>query len=143
MLAGTAETVPASKILLVGTKSGTPFAMKDREGHWEVVSIALWKMIADRLGLRYRFQEYDLKTLLENTKNKHLDVAIAAIAITGEGERRFDFSHNHYTIGLSISVLQKDSPGQQIHLHLKSLSCLLRVPVKPVGMQYLVGDPPK
>lgn len=111
VLAGAAETVPASKILLVGTKVAPPFAMKDREGHWEGISIALWKMIADRLGLRYRFQEYDLKSLLENTENKHLDVAIAAITITGERERRFDFSHSYYTTGLSIAVPQKDSQG--------------------------------
>lgn len=106
-----AETVPSPKTLLVGIKVAPPpfFSMKDSEGHREGISMAFWKMIAVRLGLRYRFQEYDLKSLLENTENKHLDVAIAAIAITGERERRFDFSHSYYATGLSIAIPQKDS----------------------------------
>jgi len=103
-------TLP-NKVLLVGTKVAPPFAMKDREGQWEGISIELWKMIAKQLGLQYQFREYDLKSLLESTANKSLDVAIAAITITGERERKFDFSHSYYTTGLSIAVPQKDSQG--------------------------------
>jgi len=106
-----AEVPSSDKVLLVGTKVAPPFAMKDRKGHWEGISIELWKMIAKQLGLQYQFREYDLKSLLESAESKSLDVAIAAITITGERERKFDFSHSYYTTGLSIAVPQKDSRG--------------------------------
>ena len=96
--------------LLVGTKVAPPFAMKDKHGQWEGISIDLWSLIAKRLDIEYEYKEYDLKTLLKNVENKKLDIAIAAITITADREKKFDFSHSYYTTGLSIATLKH---GQQ------------------------------
>ena len=107
-----ATEVPSSdKVLLVGTKVAPPFSMKDREGHWEGMSIELWELISKQLGLKYQLQEHTLKSLLQGVEEKRLDVAIAAITITSERERKFDFSHSYYTTGLSIAVPRGDSQG--------------------------------
>lgn len=97
--------------LLVGTKIAPPFAMKDKDGKWEGISIELWGLIAKRLDLQYRFQEHNLKSLLDGVTNKDLDVAIAAITITGDRERRFDFTHSYYTTGLGIAVSNSTTNG--------------------------------
>ena len=107
-----AADMPSSdKVLLVGTKVAPPFSMKDREGRWEGMSIELWGLISKRLGFQYRFQEHTLKSLLQGVEEKRLDAAIAAITITSERERKFDFSHSYYTTGLSIAVPRGDSQG--------------------------------
>jgi len=110
-LACSAEVSSPSSILLVGTKVAPPFAMKDKEGHWEGISIELWDLIAKRLGLVYRFEERTLKTLLDGVESRQLDVGIAAITITADRENRFDFSHSYYTTGLSIAIPKKDTEG--------------------------------
>ena len=102
---------PSDKVLLVGTKIAPPFAMKDREGHWEGISIELWKLIAKRLEIQYQFSEETLKTLLQGVAEKRLDVGIAAITITAKREKAFDFTHSYYTTGLSIAVPKKNSSG--------------------------------
>jgi ABC-type amino acid transport substrate-binding protein len=106
-----ADTNSTTQPLLVGTKIAPPFAMKDKEGHWEGISIELWDLIAQRLHLTYTLQEHTLKTLLDSTADAKLDVAIAAITITGERENRFDFSHSYYTTGLSIAIPKNSTEG--------------------------------
>ena len=41
--------------LLIATKEAPPFAMKQQDGTWRGISIDLWRRIAERLHLRYRF----------------------------------------------------------------------------------------
>ena len=102
---------PANKTLLVGTKVAPPFAMKDKEGKWEGMSIELWDLIAKRLDLEYELKEHTLKSLLDSVAEKKLDVGIAAITITAEREKKLDFTHSYYTTGLSIAIPKKSSAG--------------------------------
>jgi len=95
--------------LKVGTKVTPPFAMKDKEGHWEGISIELWERIAQNLKLDYIFVEQeDIKHLLSAVEDASLDVGIAAITITAQRETQFDFSHSYYTTGLGIAVPKKE-----------------------------------
>jgi len=43
--------------LLIATKEAPPFAMKQQDGTWRGISIDLWRRMAERLHLRYRFSE--------------------------------------------------------------------------------------
>jgi polar amino acid transport system substrate-binding protein len=45
--------------LIVATKDAAPFAMKGSDGSWQGISIDIWRHLADRLHLRYRFIEVD------------------------------------------------------------------------------------
>jgi len=95
------------KTLLVGTKESPPFSMRDPDGNWTGISIDLWRQIAEELNLTYEFHELDLKQLLNGVKNRSLDVAAAALTITPEREKNFDFTHAYYSTGLGIAVASK------------------------------------
>ncbi len=99
-----AQDSRSNKTLIVGTKIAPPFAMKAEDGHWEGISIELWDRIAQKLDINYEWQEHNLKSLLSGISDTSLDAGIAAITITSEREKHFDFSHSYYSTGLSIAV---------------------------------------
>jgi polar amino acid transport system substrate-binding protein len=93
--------------LMVGTKEAPPFAMKSADGTWAGISIDLWRQIATDLNLKYEFRETDLKGLLDGVASGSLDVAVAALTITPEREKAFDFTHPFHTTGLGIAMAWK------------------------------------
>ncbi len=97
--------------LIIGTKIAPPFAMKTADGHWEGISIELWEQIAKKIGLHFKWQEHNLRSLLNGVSSSNLDAGIAAITITSEREKDFDFSHSYYSTGLSIAVPKKSNNG--------------------------------
>ena len=90
--------------LIVGTKIAPPFSMKKPNGQWYGVSIDLWKEIAKKLNLHYKFQEDTLDGLIDKIKNKKIEVAIAAITVSAKREHFADFSNGYYTEVLSIAI---------------------------------------
>ena len=93
--------------LIVGTKEAPPFSMKTSDGQWTGLSIELWRQIAAELNFRFEFKELTLKQLLEGVTDGSLDAAVAALTITSEREKNFDFTHAFYTTGLGIAVAAK------------------------------------
>jgi len=90
--------------LVIGTKVAPPFAMKASNGKWEGVSIDLWKEIAKKLNLNYKFEENSLSGLMNKIKNREIEIAIAAISVTAKREKFADFSNGYYTEELSIAI---------------------------------------
>jgi len=95
---------PPSRTLIVGTKEAPPFAMKNPQGIWTGISIDLWHKIAEDLNIAYKFQEMDLRGLLDGVANGSLDAAVSALTVTTEREKLLDFSHPYYVTGLGIAV---------------------------------------
>ena len=102
--AGSAPSGVPTRELVVGTKVAAPFAMKGPDGRWTGISIDLWREIAQRLGLRYRFVERPLAGLIDGVADRSLDAAVAAITVTADREARLDFSQPYYASGLGIAV---------------------------------------
>ena len=102
-------------LLIVGTKSAPPFAMRNKQGEWEGISIELWKEIAKDLNLKYKFKEQNLTSMLKGVEEGRLNLAIAAITITPQREEAFDFTHCYYTTGLTIAI-QKENKSEIITL---------------------------
>jgi len=96
-----------NNVLIVGTKSAPPFAMRNEQGEWEGISIELWREIAKDLNLKYKFKEQNLTSMLNGVADGSLDVAVAAITVTYEREKKFDFTHCYYTTGLTIAVVKE------------------------------------
>ena len=92
------------KKLLVGTKEAPPFSFKDQAGQWQGISIELWRTIAEENNWPFELLEYDLPGLLQAVEKGEIDVALAALTVTAEREKKFDFSHAFYTTGLGIAV---------------------------------------
>src|ERR1700688_2170210 len=91
--------------LVIGTKEAAPFAMKAADGSWSGISIDLWRRIADDLHLHYRLaEEADVQALIDGVAAGRVDMAGAALAVTGERERVLDFTQAFYVTGLGIAV---------------------------------------
>lgn len=92
------------RALVIGTKEAPPFAMKDANGEWEGLSIELWRRVAGRLRVPFRFEEASLDELISGTQAHRFDAALAAITVTPERERQVDFSQPYFVTGLGIAV---------------------------------------
>ncbi len=102
--AQTPTQAPAKKVLIVGTKEAPPFAMKNPDGSWRGISIELWRDIARDLHVDYEFRETTLTGLFNGVQSGEYDLAIAAISITADREKLFDFTQPYYNSGLGIAV---------------------------------------
>jgi polar amino acid transport system substrate-binding protein len=95
----------ADRELVIGTKEAAPFAFKSPRGSWRGISIDLWRHIAERLNLNYRFAEAaSIDDLIDGTASGRYDAAIAAITITSGRAKLVDFGQPFYETGLGIAV---------------------------------------
>ncbi|MBR0869186.1 transporter substrate-binding domain-containing protein [Bradyrhizobium tropiciagri] len=109
------ENAAAGKELVVATKSAPPFAIKQPNGEWSGISIALWKKIADREHLRFRLVEADdVPALLDGVANGTYDAGVAAITVTAERARSVDFTQPFYNTGIGIAVPINENPWVSI-----------------------------
>jgi polar amino acid transport system substrate-binding protein len=99
--------------LVVGTMRVPPFVLRSDDGQWSGLSIDLWKQVAAEMKVGFEFREYDYDPagLLGAIERRQIDVAVAAIPVTLEGESRFDFSHPYFTAGLGIAVRVEPQRG--------------------------------
>jgi ABC-type amino acid transport substrate-binding protein len=93
-----------SKTLRVGVAELQPFVMKTVDGHWEGISIDLWREVADRMGADFELREYgSVELLTEAVVKGDLDLTPMA-AVTADRELAADFSDAYYTSGAAIVV---------------------------------------
>ena len=103
--AAASENQAGARELVVGTKEAPPFAIKDEQGNWSGISIDLWRQVADRLKLRYRFVDVvSVTSLLENLESGNFDIAVAAITITPARQQQVDFSTPYFHTGTGVAV---------------------------------------
>jgi polar amino acid transport system substrate-binding protein len=93
---------PKQETLRVATRLVKPFVFEEG-GHLTGFSIELWQEISKQLGAKTQFiVKPSVKELLDATRSKEADLAIAAISITAERERDWDFSQPMFDAGLQI-----------------------------------------
>ncbi|MGV3635569.1 MAG: transporter substrate-binding domain-containing protein [Pseudorhodoplanes sp.] len=91
--------------IVVGTKEAAPFAMKLPGGEWTGISIDLWRRIAEKQGIKYRFEDLDtVPALIDATAAGKVDIAVAALTVTAGREEMLDFTSAFYGTGLGIAV---------------------------------------
>lgn len=116
-----AQTPASEGTIRVATRVVPPLVIEDG-GTFSGFSIELWTRIAERLNLKSEFVAYpDVKSLLDAVRAGQADTAIAAISITAERERAFEFSLPMLDAGLQILV-RSDGVGTD-----NPLSGLVRV----------------
>jgi ABC-type amino acid transport substrate-binding protein len=100
-----ATTGPSGRELVVATRVAPPFAMKNREGAWEGISIDLWQHVAERLHLRYRIEERgSVQDLADAVASGQVDVAVAALTVTAARRTVMDFTQPFFETGLGVAV---------------------------------------
>ena len=103
------SSVVSAAPLTVAVKASPPFSYPEGD-RWDGVSVDLWESVADKAGLEYRLRPYKtLADMLEAVELGQADVAIGAISVTAERERRLDFTQPMYRAGLGIAT--RSEPG--------------------------------
>ena len=112
VLPAMAQPAPEPRTLVVGVKTAPPFVIKEANGDFSGLSIDLWRAVAERDDIEYRFVETDLEGLVSGLEDGSLDVSVAALTITADREMLVDFTHPFYTTGLAIAApVQQGSFG--------------------------------
>jgi len=127
--------------IVVGTKEAAPFSMKSPSGEWSGISVDLWRRIADKQNLKYRFQEEDsVPALIDAVAKGKVDIAVAALTVTAGREEVLDFTSAFYGTGLGIVVPASGlvASWAPVMRALTSFSFLQAV-VALIGLALLVG----
>ena len=100
---------PALKTVRVATRIVPPFVVKEGD-KLSGFSIELSDAIADRLHYKCSYIEKpSVAEILNSVKSKEAEMGIAAISITSEREKDYDFSQPFFNAGLQIMV--RDQAG--------------------------------
>jgi len=98
--------------LRVATRVLKPFVIDEGGGRLSGFSIELWQEISAQLGTRTEYViRPTVRDLLDATQNREVDLAIAAISITEERERTWDFSQPMFEAGLQILIPEEGGSG--------------------------------
>jgi ABC-type amino acid transport substrate-binding protein len=99
-----------AQTIRVAVKPIEPFVITQSE-KLSGFSIDVWKDISREIGVK---TEYVVVTavpdLLHAVKESMVDAGIAAITITSDREKEFDFSHSFYRSGLRIAIPARSAP---------------------------------
>jgi ABC-type amino acid transport substrate-binding protein len=103
-IASAPDVFAPNRELVVGLRVAPPLAMRAPDGIWSGISVELWRHLAERLGLRYRFAETTQEGLLQGLTHGTLDASGGAVTVTGERLRAVDFSLPYFMSGLGVAV---------------------------------------
>jgi polar amino acid transport system substrate-binding protein len=108
--------VISGKTFKVATKILPPFVTEEN-GELGGFSIELWKNIAQELEIKSDFKKTEsIPGLLNALKDKQADLSIAAISVTSQREKDFDFSQPIFDAGLQILVRSQGSQSSLVKL---------------------------
>lgn len=124
--ASSAAVMPAAP-LVVAVAESPPFAVKNADGTWSGLSVDLWRQVADELGLRFTLREVDLDQVDGLLRDRTVDVALGAIAVSAEGEATHDFSQPYYATGLGFAELSATGPSWRSAIEALMSSQLLHI----------------
>jgi polar amino acid transport system substrate-binding protein len=118
--------------LRVATRVVAPLVEK-KDGQLTGFSIDLWNVIAAKLGKRSEFQEFpNVAGLLDAVHSHKADLGIAAVSITAERDKEFDFSQPIMNAGLQTLIRGKSQSGTST-----PLEGLLRLLFSPIILVWL------
>ena len=95
----------------VAIKPVTPFVIEEN-GKLSGFSIDLWQSIAQRLNLKTEFvHKSTVSEVFSTVKSNQAALGIAALSVTSDREKDFDFSQPMFASGLQIMVRQQNGQG--------------------------------
>jgi ABC-type amino acid transport substrate-binding protein len=95
-----------SKELVVAVYEAPPWCMRKADGDWHGATADLWKAIADRAGLAYRFEEVRSDRVLEGIRGGRYATSAGPWAMSLQREQLMEFTHAYTVAGLAIAVRQ-------------------------------------
>ena len=95
--------------LTVAVKASPPFSYQEGD-RWDGISVELWEQVAKKAGYEYRLRPYgSVGEMLAAVEQGQADVAIGAVSVTADRERRLDFTQPMFRGGLGIATRSEAS----------------------------------
>ena len=132
------QAAPEPAAVTIATHEAPPFAIKGPDGHWSGLAIDLWRDIAKQQGLSARFQETDLKGMVDGVASGKYAASVGALTVTPQRETRIDFTQPFYTTGFGI-VTGKAPPGWLVLFRNFFTWSFLQAVLLLAGLLLLVG----
>lgn len=105
---------PIPERLRVVTNIAPPFNYQTDDGAWDGLTIALLERIAERVGFEYDIERRTIPEMVDLLESGEADIAVAALTVTPERERRVDFCHPYLVSGLGIGVPADSARGGMV-----------------------------
>jgi polar amino acid transport system substrate-binding protein len=121
------DTAPPVRPLVVAITDSPPFAIKEPDGTWTGLSVALWSEIATQLGWRWELRETALERIDQELHDRTVDAALGAVAVTAAGAALHDYSASYHTTGIGFAEHADPMPSWRRALTAMLDSQVLRV----------------
>jgi polar amino acid transport system substrate-binding protein len=98
--------------LRVGVKYAPPFVLESERSGWTGLGVELWEAVAACMGAKQRYIEYPtVDELLDAVARGEVDVAVSALSLSSQRERRVDFTHAFHVGSLGVLVPHRADHG--------------------------------
>jgi polar amino acid transport system substrate-binding protein len=101
----------AGELVIVTSGNQFPFSFNDKDGKLKGVDIEIGNYIAKQMGVKAKFIEKDIPSIVETVANGGADLAISSLTVTEERSKLVSFSVPYFETGKG--VLSKDKIVQQ------------------------------
>lgn len=103
---------PPSQSLTVGVHVSPPFVMADGNGGYTGMAIDLWELVADQLGVSFKYVERGaFGALIDAAQASEIDVGVTNLSVTRERAQRVSFTHPWFDAGMGTMVSEEHSTG--------------------------------
>jgi ABC-type amino acid transport substrate-binding protein len=96
---------------IVATTPSPPFVIEEPDGSLSGLAVALWRVVADDLGVSFELRNLEPDALWRAIADGKVDLAIGRLDVTAERERIVDFTHPFYSDGLGVATALRGDPG--------------------------------
>ena len=107
---GTLDRIAKAGKIVIGSAPGYyPFEMMDKKGEFIGYDIDLGKAIANALGVKAEFRQFEFAGLIPAVQAGDIDIVLAGMSITGKRSLSVSFSNPYFETGLVLMVPKKDT----------------------------------
>ena len=85
----------------VGTIAAPPFSYQE-DGVWDGLSFALWRRVAEVLGIDYTIKAYSIENMMEAVEKNEVDIVVSDLNITADRDRMMRFGHTFHHSGYGV-----------------------------------------
>jgi polar amino acid transport system substrate-binding protein len=131
---------PEAAPLRVAVYDVAPYGYANPDGSISGISVDLWRRVAERLERQFKLIPVsEMESLLSGLEQGHFDVAIGAITITPEREKRVDFSYPAHRSGVAVALPREKGPFAALKSYVTAATELSPLIVSSLAMLVLIG----
>ncbi|NNF02644.1 MAG: transporter substrate-binding domain-containing protein [Bacteroidia bacterium] len=109
-----------SDTLIVGCSVSPPFIIENDKGELSGISVWLWNAVAEDMGIKYKYEVFELQVLIDKIQNSQVDVSINPLSITSERMQKFYFSSPFFASNSTV-LINRESAWTKGMAFLKSI----------------------